>query len=215
MRDTHLLRSVIKLCKLGRLDKPLRTHFNPYVNNAMKMHWTDQKLKRRMTKEEESTATCIPRRSLVQDWLYYINIRLTVYRKPELAQRPCKSSLYRSNFSICTPKSTSLQLVTFAYIPTFFGWPQKSYPRESVFQKRFSIPWPSMDVWVILCPYQVKSFYLKFSFFIPIKTFESHLGDIVSQDFTTICKSSFYQKKAKKKLNFSYPWWDSNPQSLN
>ena len=56
MRDTHLLRSVIKLCKLGRLDKPLRTHFNPYVNNAMKMHWTDQKLKRRMTKEEESTS---------------------------------------------------------------------------------------------------------------------------------------------------------------
>ena len=106
--DTHLLRSVIKLCKLGRLDKPLRTHFNPYVNNAMKMHWTDQKLKRRMTKEEESTATCIPRRSLVQDWLYYINIRLTVYRKPELAQRPCKSSLYRSNFSICTAEASTI-----------------------------------------------------------------------------------------------------------
>ena len=26
--DTHLLRSVIKLCKLGRLDKPGRTRLN-------------------------------------------------------------------------------------------------------------------------------------------------------------------------------------------
>ena len=66
--DTHLLRSVIKLCKLGRLDKPWRTRFDWYVNNAMQMPWTDQKLKRRTTKEEESTATCIPSRSLIQDW---------------------------------------------------------------------------------------------------------------------------------------------------
>ena len=34
--------------------------------NAMQMPWTDKILKRRKTKEEESTATCIPSRSLTK-----------------------------------------------------------------------------------------------------------------------------------------------------
>ena len=63
---THLLSSVIRLCKLGRLDKPWRTWFNSYVSNPMQMPWTDRILKRRKTKEEESTATCIPSRSLTK-----------------------------------------------------------------------------------------------------------------------------------------------------